>query len=108
MLVHANNPRNHCGESLYPLPSEFVEWGIVICVCFFLSYIYLNLPVLSCSLLFATLYNLSNQATHEAVHLLCRMLVFDPVSLRTFKKYFFHAEVHKCTSHTPDSTACCM
>lgn len=26
----------------------------------------------------ATLYNLSNQATHEAVHLLCRMLVFDP------------------------------
>lgn len=26
----------------------------------------------------ATLYNLSSQATHEAVHLLCRMLVFDP------------------------------
>ena len=36
----------------------------------------------------ATLYNLSNQATHEAVHLLCRMLVFDPVSLRTFKNIF--------------------
>lgn len=31
----------------------------------------------------ATLYNLSNQATHEAVHLLCRMLVFDPVSIET-------------------------
>lgn len=26
----------------------------------------------------AALYTLSNQATHEAVHLLCRMLVFDP------------------------------
>nr|XP_032823522.1 serine/threonine-protein kinase NLK [Petromyzon marinus] len=26
----------------------------------------------------AALYSLSNQATHEAVHLLCRMLVFDP------------------------------
>lgn len=28
-----------------------------------------------------TLYNLSGQATHEAVHLVCQMLVFDPVSL---------------------------
>lgn len=28
----------------------------------------------------AVLYTLSSQATHEAVHLLCRMLVFDPVS----------------------------
>ena len=28
----------------------------------------------------AALYTLSNQATHEAVHLLCRMLVFDPVT----------------------------
>ena len=28
----------------------------------------------------AALYTLSTQATHEAVHLLCRMLVFDPVS----------------------------
>lgn len=27
------------------------------------------------------LYNLSNQATHEAVHLLTRMLVFDPVRI---------------------------
>ncbi|XP_064620351.1 serine/threonine-protein kinase NLK-like [Lineus longissimus] len=26
----------------------------------------------------AALYTLSNQATHEAVHLLCRMMVFDP------------------------------
>ncbi|KAK2140218.1 hypothetical protein NP493_5896g00003 [Ridgeia piscesae] len=26
----------------------------------------------------AALYRLSSQATHEAVHLLCRMLVFDP------------------------------
>lgn len=29
----------------------------------------------------AALYTLSSQATHEAVHLLCRMLVFDPVSI---------------------------
>ena len=28
----------------------------------------------------AALYTLSAQATHEAVHLLCRMLVFNPVS----------------------------
>lgn len=28
----------------------------------------------------AALYTLSSQASHEAVHLLCRMLVFDPVS----------------------------
>ncbi len=28
----------------------------------------------------STLYSLSSQATHEAVHLLCRMLTFDPVS----------------------------
>nr|CAD7447403.1 unnamed protein product [Timema bartmani] len=28
------------------------------------------------------LYTLSSQATHEAVHLLCQMLVFDPVSTR--------------------------
>lgn len=27
------------------------------------------------------LYTLSTQATHEAVHLLCQMLVFDPVSM---------------------------
>lgn len=27
----------------------------------------------------AALYTLSTQATHEAVHLLCQMLVFDPV-----------------------------
>lgn len=31
------------------------------------------------------LYTLSSQATHEAVHLLCRMLVFDPVSLKTLE-----------------------
>ena len=30
----------------------------------------------------AALYTLSNQATHEAVHLLCRMLVFDPVCIK--------------------------
>ena len=29
-----------------------------------------------------SLYNLSSQATHEAVHLLCQMLVFNPVSHR--------------------------
>lgn len=28
----------------------------------------------------SALYMLSSQATHEAVHLLCQMLVFDPVS----------------------------
>lgn len=30
----------------------------------------------------SVLYMLSDGATHEAVHLLCRMLVFDPVSAR--------------------------
>lgn len=30
----------------------------------------------------SVLYMLSDGATHEAVHLLCRMLVFDPVSSR--------------------------
>lgn len=29
----------------------------------------------------SVLYMLSDGATHEAVHLLCRMLVFDPVTL---------------------------
>jgi len=28
---------------------------------------------------FSVLYTLSSHATHEAVHLLCQMLVFDPV-----------------------------
>lgn len=37
----------------------------------------------------ATLYNLSSQATHEAVHLLCQMLVFDPVSSRKNKLFPF-------------------
>lgn len=43
----------------------------------------LNLCLLCVSLLqpsLPVLYTLSSQATHEAVHLLCRMLVFDPVS----------------------------
>lgn len=31
----------------------------------------------------SALYTLSSHATHEAVHLLCQMLVFDPVSLTT-------------------------
>ena len=30
------------------------------------------------------LYSLSSQATHDVVHLLCQMLVFDPVSVRGF------------------------
>lgn len=34
------------------------------------------------------LYTLSSQATHEVVHLLCQMLVFDPVS-RIIKIYYF-------------------
>lgn len=44
------------------------------------------------------LYTLSSQATHEAVHLLCQMLVFDPVSflpallLRIFHSPFFLEE----------------
>lgn len=29
----------------------------------------------------STLYTLSQDATHEAVHLMCQMLVFDPVSI---------------------------
>lgn len=29
----------------------------------------------------SALYTLSTQATHEVVHLLCQMLVFDPVSI---------------------------
>ena len=33
----------------------------------------------------AALYTLSSQANHEAVHLLCQMLVFNPVSLESFK-----------------------
>ena len=33
------------------------------------------------------LYTLSNQATHEAVDLLCRMLVMDPVSSRCTQHY---------------------
>ena len=41
----------------------------------------------------AALYTLSNQATHEAVHLLCRMLVFDPVSILggdTYRRVFVY------------------
>lgn len=30
----------------------------------------------------SALYTLSSHATHEAVHLLCQMLVFDPVSMK--------------------------
>lgn len=45
------------------------------------------------------LYTLSSQATHEAVHLLCQMLVFDPVSyiqfisfsLNTFFNFIFNS-----------------
>lgn len=33
----------------------------------------------------SALYTLSSHATHEAVHLLCQMLVFDPVSLLTLQ-----------------------
>lgn len=33
----------------------------------------------------SALYTLSSHATHEAVHLLCQMLVFDPVSLDKLK-----------------------
>lgn len=31
----------------------------------------------------STLYTLSQDATHEAIHLICQMLVFDPVSETT-------------------------
>lgn len=44
-----------------------------------------------------TLYNLSSQATPEAVHLLCRMLVFDPVSILTrdkVKEVMFYAYIN--------------
>ena len=33
----------------------------------------------------SALYTLSSHATHEAVHLLCQMLVFDPVSQLTLQ-----------------------
>lgn len=33
----------------------------------------------------SALYSLSTQATHEVVHLLCQMLVFDPVSMLKLK-----------------------
>jgi hypothetical protein len=35
----------------------------------------------------SALYTLSSHATHEAVHLLCQMLVFDPVSTKMFFKF---------------------
>lgn len=34
----------------------------------------------------SALYTLSSHATHEAVHLLCQMLVFDPVSFKTINQ----------------------
>lgn len=43
-------------------------WLILLCVCVCVLLLQPSLPVL---------YTLSSQATHEAVHLLCRMLVFD-------------------------------
>ena len=36
-LVHLNNPRNHCTESLYPFSLEFVKWGIANCIHFLLA-----------------------------------------------------------------------
>lgn len=42
----------------------------------------------------SALYTLSNQATHEAVHLLCRMLVFDPVWIFHFFFFFFISSVN--------------
>ena len=36
----------------------------------------------------SALYGLSSQATHEAVHLLIRMLVFDPVRIRMKSTHF--------------------
>lgn len=35
----------------------------------------------------SALYTLSSHATHEAVHLLCQMLVFDPVSIKLIFKF---------------------
>ena len=31
-LVHANDPKNHCAESLYPFFFEFAEWSITIMI----------------------------------------------------------------------------
>ena len=31
-LVHPNDPKNHCAESLYPFFFEFVEWSITIMI----------------------------------------------------------------------------
>lgn len=43
----------------------------------------------------SALYTLSSHATHEAVHLLCQMLVFDPVSFSLFFKFEFSKNVVK-------------
>jgi nemo like kinase len=40
----------------------------------------------------SALYTLSSHATHEAVHLLCQMLVFDPVSFPSPKRISFAAQ----------------
>ena len=39
-LVHLNNPRNHCTESLYPFSLAFVKWRIANCVHFLLATTY--------------------------------------------------------------------
>lgn len=55
----------------------------------------------------ATLYSLSPAATHEAVHLMCQMLIFDPVSnvtnillpgnfMKTFHWGFWKTTVYVC------------
>lgn len=41
----------------------------------------------------SALYSLSGQATHEAVHLLCQMLVFDPVSILIISFLFLFSVV---------------
>lgn len=42
----------------------------------------------------SALYTLSSHATHEAVHLLCQMLVFDPVSLASISFLFFNIQFY--------------
>uniref|UniRef100_UPI00358E7353 serine/threonine-protein kinase NLK isoform X2 n=1 Tax=Myxine glutinosa TaxID=7769 RepID=UPI00358E7353 len=56
----------------------------------------------------AALYSLSNQATHEAVHLLCRMLVFDPSKRISARDALAHPylEEGRLRYHTCMCTCC--
>lgn len=42
----------------------------------------------------SSLYTLSQDATHEAVHLICQMLAFDPVSLSKCKTANYQLQIN--------------